>query len=123
MASLVARRALRGLAARGSRLAAAGDSAPVVCLNGSRTFADATDASLKRTVLWDYHTKNKGKMVPFAGWSMPVLYDGESLIESVKNCRRGGSGQDGAGHADGAEAALVAAPAPRLRASAMRSDP
>ncbi|XP_061179083.1 aminomethyltransferase, mitochondrial-like [Saccostrea echinata] len=30
--------------------------------------------SLKKTCLYDYHVKNGGKMVPFAGWSMPVQY-------------------------------------------------
>jgi hypothetical protein len=29
---------------------------------------------LKKTVLYDYHVENGGKMVPFAGWSMPVQY-------------------------------------------------
>jgi len=49
-----------------------------------RGFAD--DANLKKTVLYDYHVKNGGKMVPFAGWSMPVLYK-DSIIESTANCR------------------------------------
>ncbi|KAF9961017.1 hypothetical protein BGZ72_005140 [Mortierella alpina] len=30
--------------------------------------------ALKKTVLHDYHVENGGKMVPFAGWSMPVQY-------------------------------------------------
>jgi hypothetical protein len=29
---------------------------------------------LKRTPLYDFHVKNGGKMVPFAGWSMPLSY-------------------------------------------------
>lgn len=30
--------------------------------------------TLKRTHLYDFHVKNGGKMVPFAGWEMPVMY-------------------------------------------------
>ncbi|KAK3101612.1 hypothetical protein FSP39_004844, partial [Pinctada imbricata] len=29
---------------------------------------------LKRTVLYDFHVNHGGKMVPFAGWEMPVQY-------------------------------------------------
>ena len=29
---------------------------------------------LKRTVLYDFHINQGGKMVPFCGWSMPVQY-------------------------------------------------
>lgn len=29
---------------------------------------------MKRTPLYDFHVKNGGKMVPFAGWSMPLSY-------------------------------------------------
>ncbi|KAF9128727.1 hypothetical protein BGX30_014216 [Mortierella sp. GBA39] len=36
--------------------------------------AAATGEALKKTVLHDYHVENGGKMVPFAGWSMPVQY-------------------------------------------------
>ncbi|KAF9169637.1 hypothetical protein BGX21_010176 [Mortierella sp. AD011] len=36
--------------------------------------AAATSEVLKKTVLYDYHVENGGKMVPFAGWSMPVQY-------------------------------------------------
>ncbi|KAG0043235.1 hypothetical protein BGZ83_011693 [Gryganskiella cystojenkinii] len=36
--------------------------------------AAATGEVLKKTVLHDYHVENGGKMVPFAGWSMPVQY-------------------------------------------------
>ncbi|KAG0216076.1 hypothetical protein BGX28_005971 [Mortierella sp. GBA30] len=36
--------------------------------------AAATGEVLKKTVLYDYHVENGGKMVPFAGWSMPVQY-------------------------------------------------
>ncbi|KAF8975095.1 hypothetical protein BGZ46_009437 [Entomortierella lignicola] len=36
--------------------------------------AAAASEALKKTVLHDYHVENGGKMVPFAGWSMPVQY-------------------------------------------------
>lgn len=33
-----------------------------------------THLDLKRTCLYDFHVHNEGKMVPFAGWEMPVQY-------------------------------------------------
>ena len=30
--------------------------------------------ALKRTNLYDWHVENGGRMVPFAGWEMPVQY-------------------------------------------------
>jgi aminomethyltransferase len=36
----------------------------------------ATAASLKRTALYERHLEAGGKMVPFAGWEMPVEYEG-----------------------------------------------
>ncbi|KAI8911489.1 hypothetical protein EDD86DRAFT_245770 [Gorgonomyces haynaldii] len=32
-------------------------------------------STLKKTALYDFHVQNKGKMVDFAGWSMPVQYE------------------------------------------------
>eukprot|EP00899_Mesostigma_viride_P009671 jgi/Mesvir1/18705/Mv12419-RA.2 len=60
----------------GSRLA----SVPVF----SRGYAD--DSNLKKTVLYDFHTSLGAKMVPFAGWSMPIQYK-DSIVESVLHCR------------------------------------
>jgi aminomethyltransferase len=34
------------------------------------------DANLRRTSLYDAHVKAGGRMVPFAGWEMPVQYTG-----------------------------------------------
>ncbi len=76
----------------------------------ARGFAD--DANLKKTVLYDFHvahgggwntaTHSKirlaallslpwrgpaGKMVPFAGWSMPIQYK-DSIMESTIHCRQ-----------------------------------
>jgi hypothetical protein len=42
--------------------------------------------NLKKTVLHDYHVNHGGKMVDFAGWSMPVQYK-DSIKESHHHCR------------------------------------
>ncbi|CAL8472131.1 g11673 [Coccomyxa elongata] len=54
----------------------------------TRGFAD--DASLKKTPLYDFHVENGGKMVPFAGWSMPIQYK-DSIMDATKHCREHGS--------------------------------
>jgi aminomethyltransferase len=55
----------------------------------SRSFAaDAGD--LKKTMLYDFHVEHGGKMVPFAGWSMPIQYK-DSIMDSTINCRSHGS--------------------------------
>ena len=43
--------------------------------------------SLQRTVLFDAHVAAGGRMVPFAGWEMPVQYSG--VIPEVKAVREG----------------------------------
>ncbi|KAK6149737.1 hypothetical protein DH2020_017262 [Rehmannia glutinosa] len=53
-----------------------------------RSFASESD--LKKTVLYDFHVANGGKMVPFAGWSMPIQYK-DSIMDSTLNCRTNGS--------------------------------
>ncbi|OIV91919.1 hypothetical protein TanjilG_26038 [Lupinus angustifolius] len=50
----------------------------------------ATEAELKKTALYDFHVANGGKMVPFAGWSMPIQYK-DSIMDSTLNCRENGS--------------------------------
>lgn len=52
----------------------------------ARSFAD--DANLKKTALYDFHVAHGGKMVPFAGWSMPIQYK-DSIMESTQHCRKG----------------------------------
>lgn len=43
---------------------------------------------LKHTALHDFHLKHNGKMVPFAGYSMPVQYNGDlSIIDSHLHTR------------------------------------
>lgn len=53
-----------------------------------RGYAD--QSTLKKTVLYDFHVENGGKMVPFAGWSMPIQYK-DSIMDSTTNCRSHGS--------------------------------
>ncbi|KAF8071403.1 hypothetical protein N665_1128s0003 [Sinapis alba] len=50
----------------------------------------ASGADLKKTALYDFHVAHGGKMVPFAGWSMPIQYK-DSIIDSTVNCRVNGS--------------------------------
>ncbi|GMJ07128.1 hypothetical protein like AT1G11860 [Hibiscus trionum] len=49
----------------------------------------ALEVGLKRTVLYDFHVANGAKMVPFAGWSMPIRYK-DSIMNSTVNCRQNG---------------------------------
>ncbi|XP_074661855.1 aminomethyltransferase, mitochondrial-like [Tubulanus polymorphus] len=46
----------------------------------------ASKADLKKTCLYDFHVSQGGKMVPFAGYLMPVQYK-DSLIISHEHCR------------------------------------
>ncbi|CAH8251984.1 unnamed protein product [Arabidopsis lyrata] len=50
----------------------------------------ASEADLKKTALYDFHVAHGGKMVPFAGWSMPIQYK-DSIMDSTVNCRQNGS--------------------------------
>lgn len=43
-------------------------------------------AELLKTPLYDFHVEHGGKMVPFAGWSMPIQYK-DSIMASAKHCR------------------------------------
>ena len=42
---------------------------------------------MKKTALYDKHVALGAKMVPFAGYEMPVQYQG--LLEETKACRKG----------------------------------
>lgn len=80
---------LSRLASNQSSQAAACDplsklSQTCVAVPAARAFA--SDADLLKTPLYDLHVKEGGKMVPFAGWSMPIQYK-DSMMDSVKNCR------------------------------------
>ncbi|PJF17566.1 Aminomethyltransferase [Paramicrosporidium saccamoebae] len=43
---------------------------------------------LRKTLLYETLVQNGGKMVPFAGWLMPIQFDGTSVLESVRHTRR-----------------------------------
>ncbi|CCH46303.1 Aminomethyltransferase [Wickerhamomyces ciferrii] len=49
-----------------------------------RAYSTATANGLKKTPLYDLHIKYGADMVDFAGYSMPVLYKGQSHIDSHK---------------------------------------
>lgn len=57
----------------------------------NRNFALATLAELKKTALYDFHVANKGQMVEFAGWSLPVKYADLSVSESHRHTRNNAS--------------------------------
>ncbi|KAJ1307504.1 hypothetical protein OPQ81_001603 [Rhizoctonia solani] len=54
----------------------------------ARTFATATDAPLRKTGLYDYHVANQAKMVPFAGYSMPLQYGSVGQVASHNHVRQ-----------------------------------
>ncbi|SAM04146.1 hypothetical protein [Absidia glauca] len=47
----------------------------------------ATEESVKKTALYDFHVKQGGKMVPFAGYAMPVLYKNMGALASHLHTR------------------------------------
>ena len=83
---MLAAAAFRSALRRGSQLRA------VVPLQGDpRGFAsEPASGPLKRTPLFDYHVAHGGKMVPFAGWEMPIQYKA-SIMDSTRQCRSGAS--------------------------------
>jgi aminomethyltransferase len=83
---------MRGLLALATLARRAGSSAASAPAR-VRHLANATEAAeaeLKKTALYDFHVTNGGKMVPFAGWSMPIQYK-DSIMDSTINCRTNGS--------------------------------
>ncbi|XP_002738645.2 aminomethyltransferase, mitochondrial-like [Saccoglossus kowalevskii] len=48
-----------------------------------RLFASEADVDLTKTCLYDFHLEHGGKMVPFAGFSMPVQYKEGLLAEHL----------------------------------------
>jgi len=42
----------------------------------TRTMTDLSAPTLRKTALFDLHERQGGRMVPFAGWAMPVQYRG-----------------------------------------------
>eukprot|EP00879_Flechtneria_rotunda_P001226 GHRR01001373.1.p1 GENE.GHRR01001373.1~~GHRR01001373.1.p1 ORF type:complete len:413 (+),score=119.81 GHRR01001373.1:96-1334(+) len=82
------RRAVVAVIPQLARSHAAASTAAIQQLNNKlqspRQYAD--DASMKKTALYDFHVAHGGKMVPFAGWSMPIQYK-DSIMESTTWCR------------------------------------
>ncbi|KAI9008964.1 hypothetical protein CLU79DRAFT_840000 [Phycomyces nitens] len=46
---------------------------------------------VKKTALYDFHVKHGGKMVPFAGYAMPVQYSGMGMLASHLHTRENAS--------------------------------
>ncbi|KAJ3075086.1 hypothetical protein HDU98_009265 [Podochytrium sp. JEL0797] len=59
-------------------------------LANQRGFASSA-AHVAKTSLYDFHVKNGGKMVEFAGWSMPVQYSGLGVLASHDWTRKNAS--------------------------------
>lgn len=58
-------------------------AAAALCQRGAvRYGSDVAAKDLKKTPLYDYHVAKGGKMVPFAGYHMPVQYNNLSLADS-----------------------------------------
>lgn len=58
-------------------------------LTGKETVRLSSQSSnLKRTCLYDFHVTHGGKMVPFAGFEMPVQYANKSIILSHIHTRK-----------------------------------
>ncbi|KAJ2782696.1 hypothetical protein H4R18_002122 [Coemansia javaensis] len=45
-------------------------------------------APLRRTALYDLHVAHGAKFAPFAGWDMPLVYDGQGALDSHLHTRR-----------------------------------
>ena len=50
----------------------------------------SSDASLLKTMLYDLHLERGGKMVPFAGYELPVQYEGLGVKTEHLHCRSPG---------------------------------
>jgi aminomethyltransferase len=56
----------------------------------SRKFS-SDSSGLRKTRLYDLHVKLGGKMVPYAGYALPVLYDGIGVLKEHTHTRSKGS--------------------------------
>ncbi|CAL1713921.1 unnamed protein product [Somion occarium] len=52
-----------------------------------RSLATAASGELKKTGLYDFHVENGAKMVPFAGYSMPLSYGNTGVVASHHHIR------------------------------------
>lgn len=59
---------------------------PVMPPRESFKWVEKDDPALKRTALFDWHQQNGGKLIPFAGWEMPVWYS--SVVEEHQATRK-----------------------------------
>ncbi|GAA5798654.1 hypothetical protein EDC94DRAFT_592964 [Helicostylum pulchrum] len=53
--------------------------------------AAANSEPIKKTALYDFHVKQGGKMVPFAGYAMPVTYSNMGMLASHHHTRQNAS--------------------------------
>jgi len=54
-----------------------------------RSYSSKSPTDSKKTALYDFHVSHGAKMVPFAGWLMPIQYSDQSIVESHLHTRRG----------------------------------
>ncbi|WOO82300.1 putative aminomethyltransferase, mitochondrial [Vanrija pseudolonga] len=83
---LAARSSSRATVVALERLAATPATGRLV-LRSLSTSAPAWADKLKRTPLYDFNVKNGGKMVPFAGWDMPLSYGDVGQVAAHKHVR------------------------------------
>merc|ERR1712087_207359 len=81
-----ASRHARSLVGAGSRIAEIG----AINAGLQKTQLRFASSDLMKTVLYDFHVGNGAKMVPFAGYSMPIQYK-DSIMDSTTYCRDQGS--------------------------------
>ncbi|KIJ30737.1 hypothetical protein M422DRAFT_214469 [Sphaerobolus stellatus SS14] len=77
---------LSGIIQRHSRQTLTSCSSSRRALGNVRLFANAT-GDLKKTALYDFHVASKAKMVPFAGYSMPLQYGAVGQVASHQHVR------------------------------------
>ena len=81
-----ASRHARSLVGAGSRIAEIG----AINAGLQKTQLRFASSDLLKTVLYDFHVGKGAKMVPFAGFSMPIQYK-DSIMDSTTYCRDQGS--------------------------------
>ncbi|KAI8366257.1 hypothetical protein BD560DRAFT_401109 [Blakeslea trispora] len=54
----------------------------------TKRFYAAINESIKKTALYDFHLQHGGKMVPFAGYAMPVQYANMGMLASHLHTRQ-----------------------------------
>ena len=79
MAAAVLARAATG---RTAAVVASQAARPAAVAVATRAYAAAPAGEKKRTALYNFHVQHGGKMVPFAGWEMPVGYSDQGMIAS-----------------------------------------